>query len=184
MDCEMVLYGFIGEVSSDAIFDENEVDGLTIRFKERNSDGLESFTIFPKILVDLKKHRFYDLFPQLESIKYSYLGHSGGKKFWREDDPDNKKNYYFFKKFFDTIPEVFSDEVYFVCKYREDGKFKYEIFSPHDPDLSDRWHYTIGCGEYLYKHADAENDDKGDRRDADGGAFRTGIIDPRVNDGT
>jgi hypothetical protein len=132
MDCEMVLYGFIGEVSSDVIFDENEVDGLTIRFKKRNSDGLQSFTIFPKILVDLKKHRFYDLFPQLESIKYSYLGHSGGKKFWREDDPDNKKNYYFFKKFFDTIPEVFSDEVYFVCKYREDGKFKYEIFSPHE----------------------------------------------------
>src|SRR5690554_703286 len=74
MDCEMVLYGFIGEVSSDVIFDENEVDGLTIRFKERNSDGLQSFTIFPKILVDLKKHRFYDLFPQLELIKYSYLG--------------------------------------------------------------------------------------------------------------
>ncbi len=130
MDCEMVLYGFIGEVSSDVIFDENEVDGLTIRFKERNSDGLQSFTIFPKILVDLKKHRFYDLFPQLESIKYSCLDHSGGYKGWREDD--NKQNYYFFKKFFDTIPEVFSDEVYFVCKYREDGKFKYEIFSPHE----------------------------------------------------
>lgn len=130
MDCEMVLYGFIGEVSSDVIFDENEVDGLTIRFKIRNSDGLQSFTIFPKILVDLKKHRFYDLFPQLESIKYSCLNHSGGYKGWREDD--NKRNYYFFKKFFDTIPEVFSDEVYFVCKYREDGKFKYELFSPHE----------------------------------------------------
>ena len=130
MDCEMVLYGFIGEVSSDVIFDENEVDGLTIRFKERNSDGLQSFTIFPKILVDLKKHRFYDLFPQLESIKYSCLYHSGGHKCWREEV--NKRNYYFFKKFFDTIPEVFSDEVYFVCKYREDGKFKYEIFSPHE----------------------------------------------------
>lgn len=130
MDCEMVLYGFIGEVSSDVIFDENEVDGLTIRFKKRNSNGLQSFTIFPKILVDLKKHRFYDLFPQLESIKYSCLDHSGGYKGWREDD--NKRNYYFFKKFFDTIPEVFSDEVYFVCKYREDGKFKYELFSPHE----------------------------------------------------
>lgn len=130
MDCEMVLYGFIGEVSSDVIFDENEVDGLNIRFKKRNSDGLQRFTIFPKILVDLKKHRFYDLFPQLESIKYSCLDHSGGYKGWREDD--NKRNYYFFKKFFDTIPEVFSDEVYFVCKYREDGKFKYELFSPHE----------------------------------------------------
>ena len=77
----------------------------------------------------LKKNRFYDLFPQLEEIKYSYSGHRGYKG-WREED--NKRNYYFFKKFFDTIPEVFSDEVYFVCKYREDGKFKYELFSPHE----------------------------------------------------
>ena len=72
MDCEMVLYGFIGEVSSDVIFDENEVDGLTIRFKN-------------EIVMDYKASQYFkdssrpentdlSLF-SIRSIKY-YIGSS------------------------------------------------------------------------------------------------------------
>lgn len=132
MDSEMILYGFIGEVSSDVIFEEFEVDALKIRFKKRKSDSFEHYKIYPKILIDLKENRFYDLFPQLEEIKYSFSGHSGGCKNWSDNDPDNKKNFYFFKNNYDTNPNVFSDELYLVCKYREDGKFKYGVFSPHE----------------------------------------------------
>lgn len=132
IDSEMVLYGFIGEVSNNVIFEEFEVDALKIRFKERESDSFEHYKIYPKILIDLKENRFYDLFPQLENIKYSYMGHCGGRKAWRENDPGNKRNFYFFKNNFDTTPDVFSDELYLVCKYREDGKFKYGLFSPHE----------------------------------------------------
>lgn len=132
MDCGMVLYGFIGEVSSEVIFEEYVVDGLKIRFKKRDSKEFESYTIFPKILIDLKENIFYDLFPELKQIEYSCSEHDGGHKSWGKNDPVNKRKYYFFKSNFDKEPEVFSDELYLVCKYKEDGKFKYGLFSPHE----------------------------------------------------
>lgn len=133
IDSEMVLYGFIGEVSSNDRFEEFEVDGMDIRFPTRKKESEYGYyKIFRKILVNLKQDRFYDLYPHLDVIKYSILGHSGGRKSWKEDDPGNYRNYYFFVNNYDTTPNCFSDELYLVCKYREDDKFKYSLFSPHE----------------------------------------------------
>lgn len=132
LDCEMMLYGFIGEVSSNVIFEEFVVEGLKIRFKKRDSEAYESITIFQRILIDLKENLFYDLFPELETIKYSYGVYTWGYKIRGDKELRNKRNFYFFKNNFDSTPEVFSDEVYMVCKYREEGKFKYGLFSTHE----------------------------------------------------
>lgn len=127
---EMMLYGFIGEIASDNIYDEYEVNGLNIRFKRRDSENFVSYKIYPKILIDSKQSCFYNLFPQLKEIDY-YSGHDGGRKDWGEE-PENKENFYFFKNNCNTVADVFSDELYLVCKYMENGKFKYGVFAPQE----------------------------------------------------
>lgn len=131
----MTLYGFIGEISNKNIFEEFDVNGMSIQFPRReNNDFIkhDTYKIYPKILIDLKQKRFYDLFPQLKDIEYSHKDQAGGHKCWSENDPHLKKNYYFFKSNYDTNPAVCSNELYLVCKYKEDGKFKYRLFAPHE----------------------------------------------------
>lgn len=133
MENVMTLYGFIGEISDKNSYDEFNVHGIKIRFPRSDSkQSQDDYKIYPKILLDLKQHLFYDLFPKLKDIQYSYSDGQAGSKSWGEDDPDNKKNYYFFESSSHETPDVCSNELYLICKYLDDGKFKYALFAPHE----------------------------------------------------
>jgi len=99
---------------------------LLIGFCEMEHDGLDEFhatgklneigTIYPKLVIDLKKS---------EPIKYLNYKRS-----------DNY-NYYLFDNISDEFAITYSDNIYAVCKYKEDGLTKYDIFSLYEitPDI-------------------------------------------------
>jgi hypothetical protein len=132
----MVLYGFIGEIDEEYLSSKLEVNGLNIRFNDSTS-RTDSFTryykIYTKIFIDLKRSPFYDLFPQLTLLKeYGDTNSGQNWKVKRNGELNTKCNYYFFDNNNDLNPDVHSDILYLICKFREDGEFKYCLFLPHE----------------------------------------------------
>lgn len=130
MDELYLVYGFISSVDNNRDFEGFEVRGMTIKLKEVGI--FHFYDIYTKVVIDMKQTLFYQLFPQLDKIKNINRWIGGGYKSRGDEDPDNKKNYFFFKNQMDLLPTATSDEIYLVCKCREEGRFKYELFLPHE----------------------------------------------------
>lgn len=132
---DMVLYGFIGDINKELNFNEFEVIGLDITFKNKPQGYslVKEYKIMTKVLIDLQQNSFSDLFPTAENYLegFSKINNSGVSKISEHKDW-TIKNYYFFNDNTSINPIACSDELFLVCKFREDGKFKYGLFSPRE----------------------------------------------------
>lgn len=132
IDEPMILYGFIGKYNKMNI-DDFKVNGLTIHFADDKGSYFNStdVRIYPKVVADLKKSAFIDLFPLLGHINLTSWIKIYDKNYSTISD-QMKTNYYFFESNIHTEPCVASDEIYLVCKYKKDEKTQYALLAPHE----------------------------------------------------
>lgn len=130
MDKSLILYGFVIE---DQYFNENDfrVQGMNISYLYEDKYRSENPTIYPKIMIDKKQTLFFNLFNNLEVI---YLRNTQKHELYTNDDGDEYClfEYYMFDKIHSLTPKYAANEIYAVCKYIEEGGFKYKLFSFHE----------------------------------------------------
>jgi hypothetical protein len=106
-DCKFLLMGF-----SIPYVKEEEIN---VQAMEYYHTGFWR-DIFLKVIIDMQQH------------ETTYF----------ETSPNVRKcNYYFYKNRTDKYPEMHSNEIFEVCKYREDGLTKHIFFNLHEitPDI-------------------------------------------------
>lgn len=143
IDESMTLYGFIGNYR-DINIDDFKVNGMNIRFADENGNYTlrGKYKIYPKVIADLKKSAFYELFPMMKSISLtdtfvkSGIGFTALSKDYQ--GLVSRANYYFFDSNIHNEPSVASFDVFLVCKYIIEGKTKYAIFAPHEVMLENQ----------------------------------------------
>ncbi len=139
LDKSLILFGFVIE---DEYLNENNfrVQGMSISYLRKEQYLARNHVIYPKVIINNNITPFYKLFHGVDPIKYCYnTGQEESfiardESYEDEDEYDArcKFEYYLFDKVNKTIPTCAAREIYAVCKYSEDGIFKYALFSFHE----------------------------------------------------
>jgi hypothetical protein len=155
----LIPYRFIieGFVIEDKYFNPNDfrVRGFKIEYK--NEAGIyESVNnkIYEKVICDGKNNSicYYLGDAQIEmrsssssliyqyegALKYHYYNSGNGRSALSKDYLKSLKyNFYLFETTDTETPTCVTNEIYVLCKYWEEGKFKYMIFNLHEikPDI-------------------------------------------------
>jgi len=109
-DCKLQVIGFTDYYPSDG---ENIVmKGMSYRIPGYKWDN----HIYPKLVIDLK-----------QNTPKAYL----------DTECEVPCNYYIYENIHDTKAHHFYDQIYAVCKYKEDGKLMHGFFNLHEitPDI-------------------------------------------------
>jgi hypothetical protein len=155
LDETLLLLGFVIE---DKYFNENDfrVKGLEISYFREYLNGGEVETqytslnsiIYPKIIIEKKANHCSSYFKDQPLV---WRGISGarnnaylkdGKYFWEPNGSGHESwfetfyDYYLFKDISDNCPECAANNIYALCKYRENGLFKHCIFNFHELELA------------------------------------------------
>lgn len=139
----MLLLGFVVE---DEYFEINnfKVIGNMIEYfrPDEKYYYANNDLIYPKIIVDYKKNHASVYFKNetctrrdryqirhgfLVEGNYNYSPDGKGHDF-----ESNYFNFYLFSDLVSPIPECCADNIYAVCKYREENAFKHAIFNLHE----------------------------------------------------
>jgi len=130
LDKSLLIIGFIIEDDS---FNENnfQITGMKISYKAMNSNNyyVTNEIIYPKIIIDNKQTPFFELFSNLDKIVWRY---DTDRCTIDKSHPGCKFEYYMFDKVNGQNPVCSANEIYAVCKYIEDGVFKYALFNFHE----------------------------------------------------
>jgi len=139
LDKSLILYGFVIE---DQYFNENDflIQGMRISYQKKDKYYASNHTIYPKIIIDNNRTPFYELFDGLDPILYrSWDGQAEFEitrdEVYEDEEEYNKRckyEYYLFDKVNKTYPTCAARQIYAVCKYIEEGIFKYALFSFHE----------------------------------------------------
>jgi hypothetical protein len=110
-DCKLQLIGFTDHYPTEQ--EKTQVVGM--RYHQVNS--YPYYNIYLKMVIDLKQNQH--------------------KNFVEVNATESRYNYYFYENIADKFAGHYSDRMYAVCKYREDGIIKHAFFNLHEitPDI-------------------------------------------------
>jgi hypothetical protein len=153
MEEEMIILGFVIE---DHYFNQEDfkIKGMSIEYKVKEDYNARNEKIYPKLIIDKMKNHFSIFFGNEEGCRIRHrkpycfndmlikhiLNDEHGNiisvnyrtKEGRYTKNEPFFNYYLFDSFTSDIPECAADNVFAVCKYRENDNFKHAIFNFHE----------------------------------------------------
>jgi hypothetical protein len=134
-----LLEGFVVE---DIAFNIKDFTIMVDEIKYQNSTySTRNRKIYPKLIVDSKINSCSKFCKTISQLKHRLksqnspydISNRDGDENWKSDLNDSSNfEYYLYETTTSNFPECAANKVFALCKYYEDGNFKYSIFNLHE----------------------------------------------------
>jgi len=136
----------VGFVVEDEYFNSEDfkVMGMKISYANKDSEyWARNEIIYPKLVLDAKKNHCSCYFKDSplkwrDAGKHDKVYLVSGKYRWKEDENsgiawyDTIYNYYLYESVLSELPECTANNVFALCRYKENGTLKYIFLNLHE----------------------------------------------------